>query len=338
MIMFGEAPSWLGGAEYELKISVKDIAGIDDGTPVYLNGIKIGRVTELTFVNDQAPEKGVVVLAKIKKQFAVPTGSRAELVAPALGLGRGRVNIFAEGGGMKPVEPGGVIHGNMVNALQDIIPETMLGSLESTTIKIGDFAEKLTPVATDLHEILKITPLAKVDSSAGGPQPVQPNMYTVVQRLDRVLKNLDDIFGDPELKDGLRGAIDNVIAMSTDGKATFQDLRDTSANLKVDASRIADKLEHSIDNMTEKVDTIADAAMPILDSTAKAATNMEAITNDLRQGKGTLGKLLTDPRLYEVLVLSIERATDLFDSARRLFYRFEKTGRVGIGRQWPTGE
>ena len=47
MVMFGEAPDWLGGAELELVIRVDQIGGIDEGTPIYLNGIKVGRVASL---------------------------------------------------------------------------------------------------------------------------------------------------------------------------------------------------------------------------------------------------------------------------------------------------
>ena len=44
MVMFGEAPEWLGGAEWELEIQVRQLRGAAEGTPVNLNGVQIGRV------------------------------------------------------------------------------------------------------------------------------------------------------------------------------------------------------------------------------------------------------------------------------------------------------
>ncbi len=330
MMMFGEAPSWLGGAEYELRIAVKEIGGIDDGTPVYLNGIKIGRVLALDFVDKSAPEKGVEITAKIKNEFSVPMGARAECISPALGLGRGRVDIYATGAGMQAVSPGGTIHGQMVNALQDIIPETMLDSLEKTAVQVGNFAEQLTPVAGDLHELLKRTTIGEVDDPAEAAVKVTANLFTAAQRLDQVLKHVDDVIGDPAVAGGLRKAIQDLIAMCADGRAAVADFRDATATLKVDASRIADKLEESIDTTRARVNEIADAAMPVLDGAARTSTNLAVITNDLREGKGTLGLLLTDPRMYETLVLTMERVIDFVDSGRRLFYRFEKSGRIGL--------
>jgi len=330
MMMFGEAPSWLGGAEYDLNIVVREIAGVDEGTPIYLNGIQIGRVTALSFRDADAPERGVVIAGRIKDRFKVPRGASAECKGPALGFGRGVVEIFAEGAGMEPIEAGGSINGVTVNPLQDIIPETMLSSLESTVIKIGYFAETLTPVANDLHEILKKTPIMDADDPTAAARQVTANLFTAIQRLDRVLKHFDDVLGDPELKSGLREAIDNVLAMSADGKAAFADLRDTSANLKTDMSRVADNLDGAVSNVNHQANRIADAAMPILESTARTSANLSVITTELRQGKGTLGMLLTDERLYEGLVLSLDRARDLIDSLRRLFYRFEKKGRIGL--------
>ena len=330
MVMFGEAPSWLGGAEYDLNIEVKEIAGVDEGTPIYLNGINIGRVASLSFKNPNAPAEGVVVAGKIKRRFDVPLGATAECIGPALGFGRGRVEIFAEGVGMERVEPKGTITGVTVNPLQDIIPETMLSSLEGTVIKIGDFAEELTPVAQDLHEILKKTPVSEVDDPAAAARQITGNLYTAIQRLDHVLKHFDDVLGDPAVKSAVREAIDNVLAMSADGKAAFADLRDTSANLKTDMSRVADNLDEAVDNFEDKVDQFAEAAMPILDDTARTSANLSVISSNLLEGKGTLGRLLTDDRLYEVLILSLDRARDLIDTLRRLFSRFEKKGRIGL--------
>ena len=41
MVVFGEAPSWLGGSEWTLRITgVEQLSGISDGSPVNLNGIE----------------------------------------------------------------------------------------------------------------------------------------------------------------------------------------------------------------------------------------------------------------------------------------------------------
>jgi ABC-type transporter Mla subunit MlaD len=331
MLVFGEAPNWLGGAEYELNIQVNEIAGIEDGTPIYLNGIKIGRVSDLTFRDPSAPELGVVLVGRIKKEFNVPVGAHAECVTPTLGFGQGRVDIFAEGAGLPPIEAGGVIKGASKDAIKDIIPESMITTLEGTVAKVGTFAETLTPVAEDLHQLLKKAPMNEVDltdpATAGH---ISANLYTAIQRLDQALRHFNEILGDPGVKSNLLAAIENINVMTVEGRAAIADLRDAAANVKVDASRLADKTEALIENTNTRVTQLADAAMPMLDQTAQFSSNLNAISRDMRDGKGTIGLLLTDARLYEVVVLSFERAVDMIDSIRRLTYRFEKSGRIGL--------
>ncbi len=330
MVMFGEAPSWLQGAEYQLNIRVSEISGIDSGTVINMNGIQIGRVETLKFIDMNAPEKGVIVVGKIKDRFRVPRGSRAECIEPPLGLGRGRIEIFAAGEGMPAVKPGGTIEGVSVNALENIVPKDMVTSLDSTVASIGEFARELTPVAQDLHELLKKTTIQEVDHPVTAAKRMTANLYTVVERFDRVLKNVDAVIGHPEVQSDLRKAIENVLAMTQDGRAALADFRDTSANLKIDASRIANKVELTVDDANKDFTELTKAAMPVLDNLAETTANLRVISQNLVEGKGTIGLLLTDNRLYEVLVLTVERARGMIDSLRRLFYRFEQSGRIGL--------
>lgn len=325
LVLFGEAPAWLGGAEWTLRIRMDDIAGVDEGTPVYLNGIKIGRIDDMAFVSMTAPDEGVEIFAKIDDEYSVPSGAVAQCIAPALGVGRGRVDIIARGAGV-PVEHGGRIEGVNINPLDKILPDTLVSSVEGTVVKVGNFAETLTPVAEDLHDLLKRSPIPTPEEAA---QSVS-NLYTLVQRFDKVLASLDAIIGDPELKSGLLDAVENVRRMTADGRAAMTDFRDTSANLKIDASRLADRLESTVDNFDRQVTRVADSAVPLLDEAARTSANLRVMTAKILAGEGTLGLLLTDERLYEVMVLSLERAKDAIDSARRLFERFEKSGRIGL--------
>ena len=73
MVWFGETAAWLGGSEWTLRITgVRDLSGIEEGSPVNLNGVQIGRVAALTFEDPDRPDQGVVVITRIKLQFSVP--------------------------------------------------------------------------------------------------------------------------------------------------------------------------------------------------------------------------------------------------------------------------
>ena len=56
MVWFGEAPEWLGTGDWTLEITgVREIRGIGEGSPVLLNGVEIGRVVGLDFVDRTIP-------------------------------------------------------------------------------------------------------------------------------------------------------------------------------------------------------------------------------------------------------------------------------------------
>jgi len=326
MVLFGEAPGWLGNAEYELRIEVKEISGIDDGTPVYLNGIKVGRVTTLNFIEMARPEMGVVLICKIQKEFSIPKGATAECISPTLGIGRGRVDIFASGG-TGHIEPGGAIQGVMINSLERIFPQQMANSFESTVEGIGDFAEAYAPVAKDIHELLRIRTVEEVDQN---PQKIAANLYTAVQRLDHVLKTFDGVIGDTEMRRKLNEVMDNLLAMTTDAKLAMSDLRETTATLKTDMAKITASAEQALTSIDSRVNELADATLPTLDHAAKTASNLHRVSEKIADGEGTLGRLLNDERLYEATLLAIQRIQDMVDSFRRLADRFERRGRIGL--------
>jgi ABC-type transporter Mla subunit MlaD len=331
MVIFGETPSWLGGAEYELRITVReDLRGIDDGTPIFLNGIKVGRVMELQFLNSQAPEEGVAIIGRIEQEYQVPGGAMATCYGPLLGVGRGRIELTAVSSDLPPLKSGQTITGWMGSPWDGAIPDTMLTSLETTVVNVGKFAEQLTPVANDLHVLLQKRTIDEVDAPAAGQSPTPANLYTAIQRLDQGLKSFNEVIGDPKIKSGLVEGVENLNAMSADGRKTFENLRDASERLKIDVNRITDKAEAAVDNFSNQTTRLADAAMPMLDSAARTAANTRTISDGLVRGDGTLGLLLTDPRLYEVVVLSFERVVDLLDTLRRLGFHWEKQGRIGI--------
>ena len=76
MVWFGETPEWLRRNEWALTITgVRDLRGIGEGSPVKLNGGEIGRVSSLGFHDREHPERGVVIIARIEKQYSIPRGA-----------------------------------------------------------------------------------------------------------------------------------------------------------------------------------------------------------------------------------------------------------------------
>ncbi len=331
MVMFGEAPEWLGGAEWSLQIHVKQLRGAPQGTPVNLNGVQIGRVGSLQFPRPERPDLGVSIIALLKDLYSIPSGAYAVIYEPVLGVGRGRIEIVIppDGGGPPLDKEKALIRGEMGSMIHEIVPKTLMSSVERAVLQIGDFAAALTPVAGDLHEIFKKTPLELVDDPALAGE-LTANLYTAVQRFDKTLKHVNDVLGDPNVKSALLEAIENVRQGTEDGRLALADLRETTATLRDSSLRITAKIEQGVDDATADLDQLSRKAMPVLDSLAEATSNLNRVSLDLADGNGTAGKLLRDDRLYEKLVLCTDHLTDLVDTLRRVTNKIERQGYIDL--------
>lgn len=338
MVIFGETPSWLGGAEYEVRIQILERAtGISEGTPIFMNGIQIGRVADLEFIDPSAPQLGVYIVGNIEETYVIPGSVDAVCVGPLMGLGRGHVELTAHESKLPPIKAGDVISGTVQGPLDDALPASMMASLDKTVVSVGNFAEELTPVAADLHDLFVRRPIADIDASQDPEAQRRINIYTAVQRLELLTRNLNDLISDPRFGSGITESVENIRLMTADGRTAFADLRDTSATLKTNTARLVDTLDTTVAGIDRRFNELADKAVPVLDDSARTAANLRIASGFIAEGKGTVGKLITDDRLYEVATLSFERAVDMIDSLRRLFARFERTGRIGIDAMTPIG-
>jgi ABC-type transporter Mla subunit MlaD len=322
MIKFGEAPSWLGGHEYPISIQMKWLGGISIGSGVFMNGVQVGRVGDLRFADLDHPEEGVFIDVYVQSGYPIPSSATAIVKPAGLGIGRGYVDLRVSPGiALPPLKTDGtaVIEGEMSAPFGDIIPPEMLDAFQRTVTHVGDFAQALTPVAEDLHDLLQRRTVEDIES---GPAPA--NLATVVQRFDITLQNVNDVIGDPQVQSGLRQAVVNIQDASVEIKDAAANFRALSANLKTDEQRLVEQFDNTLQEVTETART----AVTVLNATAQVATNLQSASRDLAEGKGTLGLLLRDPKLYEGAQLFFARLTEAADMARRILGRFERQGYI----------
>ena len=329
MVLFGERPSWLGGAEYEVRIEFRELKGVTAGMAVLLNGVQVGRVGRLEFQNPERPDLGVTVVALIKDHYFIPKLAKAVVQPGLFGLGRGQIEIIPPGVETEPLDPEiDVIFGIVGSAFGDLIPETMLTSIERATLQIGNLAEATTPLAIDLHHLFELRSVQEVDDPVAAARGITANLYTVVQRFDITLRHVNDVLGDPEIKDSVKRSVRDLQQTMADARETAAVLRRAAIRLEEDLPGIADRLDAGLADANAGINEIRRALVPTLDAASELMDNLNRVTRDLAEGRGTAGLFLRDERLYEALVLSAERITEMVDRLRWLFDKFEKQGYI----------
>jgi ABC-type transporter Mla subunit MlaD len=348
MVLFGQAPTWLAtGHTYPLHVRFDQVSGIREGNLVTVKGIEIGRVdrVDLQAVSAAAAppagaaggpeanlllarEVGVDVVLAIKQRYLIPKGSTALAVEPMLGQGRPPIEIIPGPSEAEALPAGATIDGKIRRAIDAIFPSGVVTTFETTARQIGDAAEALTPVLDEMKVLLERRAPGKVDQP-GGPQG---NLSSAIARLDTGLKNINDVLGDGQVKSQLRETVANVHDMSEKGKKVMDDLQ-TAANdakdLIADGRKVAAKADETLTNLDSRVTEVSRKTMDGLDQADRFFGYLNVVGEQITTGKGNLGQLVMDGKLYEAMTLTAERLSMAVEEARALIAEWRE-GKVRV--------
>ena len=165
---------------------------------------------------------------------------------------------------------------------------------------------------------------------AGGPQG---NLSSAMARFDALLKHVNDVLGDPDIRSKLKEAIENIHSISVEGKAAAADFRVASERMKVvvdDAQKLVAKTQSTMENLDGEIDARSRDLRDTLERGSKLLDSLHEITSAVNRGEGTIGKLARDAKLYDALVLTTERMGEAVEEFRLLVKEWQK-GKVRVG-------
>lgn len=333
MMWFGEAPSWLGGSEWTLRITgVQELSGVGEGSPVKLNGVAIGRVQSLEFENPSRPDQGVVIVTGIKKIYTVPSNAIAKVYGATLGFGTGHIELIVEPGvGAEPLDQKlATVPGEMRSIIGELISKEMVSSVEETIRNIGDLAESATPVMNSAAALMQQRTTAQVDRRGAAAQGMTANLSTVIERLDKLVANMNAVLGDEDVQEELKTAVTNL-------KDATGNLRTTVSLWQTESLRLSENLNTAIDGTEENLDETFRKLTAVLDRLDDASSSLAAMLRGMEAGEGTLGLLVRDERLYESAVVTLERFSELVASFQRITAKIEEDGYITFAQKTPVG-
>ncbi len=318
ILWYGEEPSWFLSTRYELAVVVDNPSGIGVGTPAFMQGVQVGRVEDIRFLDPSVPSKGAAVIIGVGEAFDIPQGSMAA-IHPAFAFDKGAIHIHPP---LRPTEalPRGraQIPGEMKGALDSVVPEEFVATLVAAVDQIGEMvvaiknlANEVTTVSTDVHELLRARTLAEVDGSAGA---VQANVYTTVLRLDSTLKSINEL-----LAKG--GELDSAVANIDE---STRHLAEWSGNLDQQTDRLVSRTDETLSTIQRRSDEVSGELLEVLGRASRLLDQAHGSLAAINQGTGTLGKLLYDPKLYEEVLLTVDRLGLLVNDLRELKVWFEE--------------
>jgi len=282
---------WRKQKSYRVLVEFRNVSGLDVGDTVRVAGVEAGQVESIALRHDVAR-----VTLGIQHEVALYEDATAEVKTLGL-LG----NQFVS------VEPG---H----ERLPRLPPDGMIQSVQAED-NINVVMGKLSRVAGDIQAVTEN--MRKVFGGAEGQEAMQDvlqNTRDLSEQLVRITRENREQFR--QISEHLAGVTGEVRGMVVENRAairqTMAALPETADNLRRitgDTSKLLDEHYKDLSVMLKQL-SVASVSLEA------SLRNMEDVSRQIKEGEGSLGKLINDPTLYNEATNTMREARNLIEDLR----------------------
>mgnify|MGYP000740062302 CR=1 FL=1 len=254
-----------GASSRHFFVEYKDINGLNEASLVTINGLKVGKIDDISFNSN--PEKQGVLLVKISlnTDFNFSKNSVAKIYSASLMGGQNLAIV--------PKYDGEIAKSG----------DYLQGEVESDIF--SSVGEKLTPIQAKLQKVL-----VKTDSFLSGMNEVLDDKSR--KSLNKSILGLEGTISD------VRVTLSSVNSILSDNKTNLDATLTNAKKITDDFSKVSNDLAQT--NLGETVKK--------LESTL---ANVNGLMSNIEKGNGTLGKLMTDDKMYTNLTKASKELEEL---------------------------
>jgi phospholipid/cholesterol/gamma-HCH transport system substrate-binding protein len=246
------------------------VDGLTVSKPVLVNGFQIGRVSRMQL----RPDGRTVVEFKIEPQYNVPVNTHAQLISTDL-LG-GKAIKFDYGDSKELAQD--------KDTLQADIQGSLAESLQPIQMKAEHLISKMDSSLAAINKIMNPDFQKNVDRSFS-------SIANSLQTLEGTTKKIDTLVGSQS--GHINGILSNAESASNNLKTSTSHLDGIATNLEKFSNDLASvNIKQALDNVN------------------KATADLQESVNKINNGKGSLGMLINDNKLYG----NLTKATASLDS------------------------
>ncbi|AOM80414.1 MlaD family protein [Pedobacter steynii] len=248
-------------SETVLYARYSHVDGLGVSKPVLINGYQIGRVDKLTLQSDGT----IIATLKIKGKYEIPKNSVAKL--ESIDLLGGKAIVMALGTGNVYAKDGDTLNANVAKGLMETV--------QPVQKKAEMIIAKMDSILTSVNSILNPNFQKNVDKSFN-------SIASTLASLEATSKKVDNLVG----SEGSRIS------------AILANVENISNNLKNNN----EKINGILNNINTITDQVAAANFKqTIDNANKSMADLQAIVGKINEGKGTLGLLINDTKMYDNL-------------------------------------
>lgn len=328
-----------------IRMNFPATADVHEGDWVHLAGMRVGKVTEVTFADDD-PRKGVQFVVRIDEGVNVPADVQPRVYT------RGFV-----GGAYLDLAPGGPERldprtGRKLEFLPEDWEEPLEGELRGTGLipeEILVAVRGLAKLAENISDLISPSaPTPATAPAASGPSsgPSAPEGGTLrgtLARLGRALEALEAVLGDSDNQANIKksmanlalatakasDAMDALKGFAAEAGKTAVEVRKTIADARetmTEAGKTARKFSALAENADARVQELSAKLIDDAEKLSALLATINRVATKMESGEGTAGQLINDPKLYNSLLEASQQLAGMMKELRGLLEHWRKNG------------
>ncbi len=278
-------------SRYTIFLRFPRAPGVTVDTPVRKNGVHIGRVTDVALERDH-----VVLTAMIDSDRDIMKNEVCTIRTTSL-LGD-PVLEFVPSSDRAPTDEV-VSHGDFLSdGVVATDPLQVLTNLEGdmrlALANVGKAASDISAVAQSFNQTL--------GSNDQQIQRLLTKMELGLDSFQRTTTTIDDVFGDPELKQGLKQALTDLPRVFAQAHQTLAQAQEAMDRL----DRVGAKAEKNLDSISKFTEPFGEQGDQLATSLGRSLKNLDELMlqlsvfgEALNNENGSLGRLINDREMYD---------------------------------------
>lgn len=314
-VFFIGEQSRLFSRKHEYTMTSHNVAGLNEGNPVRLNGVTVGIVEDIDLPREPEEEQiQIRVSVESRYENRIRQDSRARIRTLGL-LGDKYVEITSGSMDEPKISPGGKIPTQAATNVDKLIAsgEDVMDNLVAISHSFRSILERVDrgegfvgeltteqkgqKLTASLQEALdSINQLADSVEKGEGPLPRLVRDRELADRMTSAVNRLDSVLAKAETGPGLLPAMLDDPGLEEETRATLADLRETAASVR----SVTAELEEG-DGLAQKLLTDEEYGDHIARELETLVESLSEVARKLNEGEGTAARLVNDPQVYQAI-------------------------------------
>ncbi len=305
-----------GRGDYYIEIQAEQTAAVLPGQAIHLNGQPIGQIRSVDLAED--PRQGVIIIAAINQKYSIPEDVKV------VSIYQGQIGPPYIGIRALPSHSDKMLAktaGEVVATLKANIPpgpfseiSSLAGELKPALKELGPALAKIGALAENLNAML-LGPEDGSTEPANGTEVARVDLGSLAKKFSQTLDNLNAFIGDEENKENFKQSLVNLRQAGQDASEALEELKSFSGQAQQTTSELGLQLRD-----------VAQAIIGNSERISELLGHLNKAAEQVNQGRGTAGKILYDPQLYEEMLSTTEQLNEALQMLRNLLAKWNKQG------------